>query len=300
MIDLEEFKKLMPEMRHKDSKELKSKKNIALLSNEEKTLITLIDNLREDSEDYYNCVTREKFEEVLSFQKHNFEVLFVNEGGEVITTGIDNEYFRDKNVVIRTDIDRLKKIIKNYPLLENEKDINVTNWFDFIKPLHRKMYAVKMNNIYKGIGSDDFKKVLNNDVFVKVVSKFYRYDFKYATGTNIHSALEYAMERIPLERDMLVCKQVEMETEYRCFVVNKKIVNMSPYKDYILEDIPKDHIDLVSKTFNLFSYDDFPDNFVIDFYITGNICDIVECNVLSQSGRYAYNNPDEIAKAFRK
>ena len=82
--------------------------------------------------------------------------------------------------------------------------------------------------------------------------------------------------------------------------VNKKIVNVSPYEDYIQEDIPQEHIDLVHKTFSMFSYDDFPNNFVIDFYVTGNHCDIVECNVISQSGRYAYNNPDELAKAFRK
>ena len=82
--------------------------------------------------------------------------------------------------------------------------------------------------------------------------------------------------------------------EYRAFIVNGNIYNISRVHDYLLEPIPEIIMTKLQGVINNLSQTDFPKSYVVDLYIGKNKCgksivDVLECNPIVASGTYLYN-----------
>lgn len=82
--------------------------------------------------------------------------------------------------------------------------------------------------------------------------------------------------------------------EYRAFIVNGQIYNISRVHDFLLETIKEVIMEKLQEVINTLNKTDFPKSYVVDLYIGKNklgksIVDVLECNPIIASGTYLYN-----------
>ena len=83
--------------------------------------------------------------------------------------------------------------------------------------------------------------------------------------------------------------------EYRGFVIDGELFNVSRVHDYLMERVPEEYINKMKNVIESVKDSEFPKTFVVDVFSyvddKGNSCvDVLECNPLVASGTYLYNS----------
>ena len=100
----------------------------------------------------------------------------------------------------------------------------------------------------------------------------------------LHETEEFILsEKVQLNEDEIGPQ------EYRIFIYNGRIMNISRITDTIYHTIPEDLIEYIEELLTSIPRN-FPKSFVLDIFSYGNMYDILECNPIEASGRYLYNS----------
>lgn len=106
-----------------------------------------------------------------------------------------------------------------------------------------------------------------------------------------------------LEDDFIVSDVVEIEEdeigniEYRAFIVNNKLLNVSRIHGYLLGQIPEYVITRYNELILSLKDTDFSNSYVMDLFVCKgkngdkNTLEVLECNPIEASGTYLYNSP---------
>lgn len=82
--------------------------------------------------------------------------------------------------------------------------------------------------------------------------------------------------------------------EYRGYILDGELFNVSRINDYLMEKIPTKVIDMMQDVIKSVKDTDFPESFVLDVFVCngedGEYLDILECNPIVASGTYLYNS----------
>lgn len=110
---------------------------------------------------------------------------------------------------------------------------------------------------------------------------------------------------VAINDDFIVSDVMNIQTdesnrkvEYRCYVVNKKVVSISRYEDYDDFTIPQSVIDFAQSFAQCAGAANLPDIYVMDIAQTDKDLQLIELNPYELSGRYFGNKPELFYQAF--
>lgn len=105
-----------------------------------------------------------------------------------------------------------------------------------------------------------------------------------------------------LETPCHISEKINITREYRCVIVDRKIITISPYIDYynkLNSEYRNDCKIILKNDFNL-PYNLFPRIFIMDvLFDDKNRLDIVEFNEFCSSGRYMLNKLEPFIELIR-
>lgn len=144
-----------------------------------------------------------------------------------------------------------------------------------------------LNYIYEVFGR-------NPEVFLKTSKK----DFNglidlselYDKDSDLRKAFAYHEDE-----EFLLSEQVEINEdeigreEYRIFIYQGRIMNISRITDTVYHSIPDTLIEYIEDLLTSIPKN-FPKTFVLDVFSYGHMYDVLECNPIEASGRYLYNS----------
>lgn len=180
----------------------------------------------------------------------------------------------------------------------SEESLKQTSfWPDLYKTKRRTQVVTG-----RALVDKDFLKYIEEyygkEIFFKTVNKDYssvlKVDFLKDDESLIVKSLKHH-----LDDSFIISEKVDIlhddlgGLEYRCFVINKKVVNISRITDDIMHKIDKKVLEEAQRIVDEVDYENFPDNFVVDIFHCVNksrsFYDVVEFNSISASGTYLYN-----------
>lgn len=183
--------------------------------------------------------------------------------------------------------------------LVKKEDYDITlNWPYYVK-------TVRNNIILSGRQILDNPELIisrfgNERVFFKTkqknysqiidISKFLKKDLSFTQALEAHE-----------NDDFIISDAVEIENdghgmlEYRAFIVNSEIYNISRISELLLSSIPNEVISKLKEIVHILKETDFPKSYVIDLFIYKDkngkrVVDVLECNPIVASGTYLYNS----------
>lgn len=200
-----------------------------------------------------------------------------------------------------TGVLQLSKMIeflnKNGAIIPNNlKDIEmILSWYKYIEtnriiiPFTGRMLEDKSFLTYL---IESFDK--EEEIFFKTKEKdfhcFIRLEDLINKKSNLRKTISYH-----LDDEFFVSAKMEIDSdkignlEYRSFVYDEKIMNISRNTNMTFHTIPHTVVDFVNETIHNLP-DCFPTTFVLDTCISKDSIDILELNPLEASGRYLYNS----------
>lgn len=242
------------------------------------------------------------------------EMEYAKELGNYIFYNQDNDLFLDKdeNVI---DI-KGKTIFARSGILQYEKLIDaiirhggksITNKEDFDKVLNWPKYLKTERKMILASGKDlinareALTSIFKSDkVFFKTKQKNFSNIVKLEELLNINSSLVKTIE-VHQNEDFIISEEVQIiadkygNQEYRTFIVNGEILNISRIHNYLLEKTPEKVLEKAREVVNILNKADFPKNYILDLFVykeNENIkVDILELNPIECSGTYLYNSP---------
>ena len=144
-----------------------------------------------------------------------------------------------------------------------------------------------LNFVYEVFGG-------NPEVFLKTTKK----DFNgiidlselYDEESDLRKAIKlHENEEFILSEKVQVNEDEIGQQEYRIFIYQGRIMNISRITDYTYHRIPQDLIEYVEELLTRIpNY--FPKSFVLDIFSYAHMYDVLECNPIEASGRYLYNS----------
>ena len=181
----------------------------------------------------------------------------------------------------------------------NQKDYDITlNWPYYIK-------TKRTNIILSGRQIIDNKDLIiklfgNDKIFFKTKHKNFSQIIDVSSLLKSTSPLVKTIEKHE-DEDFIISDAVTIEKdengplEFRAFVVQKEILNISRISDNLLDTIPETVINRLKSIVEDLSKTDFPQSYAIDLFIykdkLGNrVVDVLECNPIIASGTYLYNS----------
>lgn len=223
----------------------------------------------------------------------------------------NKEYFADyndqkvdlqgKEVIPNTDIDHLEDLITKLTaegaIIPNSLSNinNILRWYKFISP--KRIYLSFTGEMLK---DKDFLTYLfqtfnkDSEVFLKTVTKDFNGIVALADFFNENSDLRKAFSYHD-STEFIVSPKVNIDydelgkIEYRAFIHNRKVLNISRITDEVYHRIPEKVLDFIESTIKLLP-DNFPNSFVLDVFSYNGILDILEFNPIEDSGKYLYNS----------
>lgn len=245
---------------------------------------------------------------------HDGEREFAKELGVYLFYDKDSDSFldKDRNIVDLKDKDCfIRTGIYEFPELmtavKRHGGKNITKDGEWNKVLNWPNYIKTKRNatIYKG------EEIINNlnlivdiygdkKLFFKTKDKNYSGIIDVNDLCNKDSNLYRALE-IHKDEDFIVSDEVNIlendngPFEWRCFIVNNKILNISRTNNKLLEQIPDNIIDRATDIINQLKESDFPNSYVLDLFMyndlnNNQVLDVLECNPIEASGTYLYNS----------
>lgn len=135
-----------------------------------------------------------------------------------------------------------------------------------------------------------FKTKFKNFSQIIEVSEFLNQDSAFLMALKEHSDDDFIIsDAVSIEEDKYGV------LEYRAFILNGEILNISRISDFLLETIPREILDKLKESIANLKENDFASSYVIDIFVykdkTGRrIVDVLECNPIIASGTYLYNS----------
>lgn len=210
---------------------------------------------------------------------------------------------KDKLIFPRTGVAQLcdmnNEIINQggIPIVSNEQIEQIESWPNYYFD-ERKSKIIKGHDLIDINTIKKIKDLYGEEIFIKTKSKNFSgiipikllLDEKCA----FHKTLLYH-----LEDDFIISKKVDIledeygKKEYRCFVIDNKIYNISRFTTSVLHTINFKILDQAQKIIERLK-DVFPSCYVLDLFeyqLDGkNYIDVVEFNPINSSGLYLYNS----------
>jgi len=202
-------------------------------------------------------------------------------------TGINHIYNMNNEIVLQGGI----------PVVSNEQVKVVENWPNYYAD-KRKSRIVKGYDLVDESTVKEIELCYGKQIFIKT-------KFKNFSGVISIDLLEdekcafYKTLLHHLDDDFIISKKVDIleddygKKEYRCFILNNEIYNISRFTTTVLHNIDNKILEeaqkIVKKIKNV-----FPDYYVLDLFeyqLDGKKCiDVVEFNPINASGLYLYNS----------
>ena len=213
---------------------------------------------------------------------------------------------KEKTVFPRTGVYQIysmnNEIIRQggIPIVNNEQLEMIDNWPIYYKD-NKKSIIIKGCNLTDADCVKEIEEVYGKEIFIKTKSK----DFSGIIPTELlldRECVLYKALSHHLGDDFIISKKVDIvedkygKKEYRCFVVDNEVYNISRYTTSVLHEIdPKVLQKAKEITKNL--KDGFANSYVLDLFEyqldEKTYIDVVEFNHISASGPYLYNSCTE-------
>lgn len=248
------------------------------------------------------------FLEEIAARRKNHQVLFYDgEKSEFTDYGGNVIDIKGKTLVCRTwggHIEELNKVIEEFggiPAISNEDTKKIHEWLKYYRP-KRKTILFTGEELLNSDVQMELERTFGKEIFIKTLEK----NFSGVISVSLlkdqecvfHRALKYH-----LHDSFIVSEKVDILEdnsgfkEYRCFVINGKIANISRMTDEVFHKIDEDVVarlqEIVRQVQGL-----FPAFYVVDvFQYMNHGCkeiDVVEFNPFQASGCYLYNSAIEV------
>lgn len=256
---------------------------------------------------YYYCYTKNNnlFETEVKYAKMLGLYIYYDELLDIFYDEFDDPIdIKGMNIFPRTSISQTKTLLDAIEIhlgnsLITQEDYEKTlNWPNYIE-------TIRNNIILTGeeiINNPDYISEIfgNNKIFFKTkmknfsqiieVSKLYEDNSPFMKTLKKHSQDEFIIsDEVFIEHDK------NGPLEYRAFIINGNIYNISRISNTLLCTIPKEIIYKLQEIVSKLKETDFPKSYVIDLFIYKNkfgekVVDILECNPIIASGIYLYNS----------
>lgn len=254
---------------------------------------------------YCYSIKRGLFDNEMQYAKDTNVYIFYDEETDKFYTKEEKELdINGLNIFPRTGALQANKLLNAIirhkgNCLIKETDYNITlDWPNYIET-KRKNIIITGKEILENPNKivDMFG---NNKVFFKTKNKNYSGIIEVLDLTNSSRIINKALETHQNE-DFIISDVVDIlkddfgPLEYRCFVVNNKILNVSRVHDYLYHKIDENIIFEIQNYIERLEKTDFPDSYVIDIFeyideFGEKNIDILECNPIIASGTFLYNS----------
>ena len=238
------------------------------------------DNILEDEITYAKSINKcILFDE----EKNSF---FDSNGNEIDITGL--------KIFPRSGVLQSKKLIE---AIEKHGD-KVESWPNYIETNRNTVIMlgsdITLNNqdyIFDKFGTDRLflKTKIKNFSGIIDIMELLIPESNYSITIDAHKNEEFILSEC-----VNVLEDEYGRIEYRTFVVEGEILNISRSNDYLLGTIPNQIIDFIQNIVDKLKTTDFPSSYVIDSFIYKKndeiIMDVLECNPIISSGTYLYNS----------
>lgn len=191
----------------------------------------------------------------------------------------------------------IESLTKNGAIIPNtiEQIHTIEEWYNHLVP-KRNMISFTGNMLNDHELLTYISEVFghNPEVFFKTVKKDFNGIIDLTELYEEESDLRKAI-KLHEEEEFILSEKVEVnedelgKQEYRIFIYQGKIMNISRITDTTYHTIPEELIEYIEELLTSIPRN-FPKSFVLDIFSYGNMYDILECNPMEASGRYLYNS----------
>lgn len=183
--------------------------------------------------------------------------------------------------------------------LENISDIE--HWSKFYEPKRRTL-IIKGKDLINEEVLDQIEKEYGKEIFFKTIRKAYSDKIKIEDLRNNRTVIYTALSLHP-EDEFMISEYIHLlddeigTKEYRIFVYNNQILNISRHTEFILHRVDKDILTKALEVVEEMKKKNFPSAYVLDLgeYIDNDgkkEIDVIEFNPMIASGHYLYNSVD--------
>lgn len=250
----------------------------------------------------YYCYMIKKglFDEEMAYAKDLDRYLFYDKNLDVFVDKDDQIVnIKDKNILVRSGVFEYPKLLEavishggNSITKVDDYEL-VNNWPNYIKT-KRKVMLLKGSEIINNpsIIKDNFddiqvffKTKIKNYSGIVNISKFYELNNGFYKALCEHKDDDFIVS------DVLDIKtDASGELEYRAFIIDGQIMNISRRHDYLICQNPEEIVAKAKEVVRDLSNTEFPKSYVLDLFVTNDGIDVLECNPIEGSGYYLYNS----------
>ena len=192
------------------------------------------------------------------------------------------------------------------PLVTHDDYETTLNWPNYVKTNRKnvimsgKEIIENPNYILELFGEDSvfFKTKNKNYSGIIEIEKLLNKDDSFYKAISAH-----------LDDDFIISEVIDIvqdeygPLEYRGFVVNGKLLNVSRVHDFLLCTVPENVVSKMQQTIEELDSTSFPKSFVVDVFVCrddkeNTFVDVLECNPIVASGTYLYNSVFDSTEDF--
>ena len=251
------------------------------------------------SSEFGSFVGESKFAKELDkylFYDEDKDIFFDKDGNEVDVAGY--------NILPRTGVYQAEKLVD---AIYKHGAMSIVKQDDFQKTMDWPKYiSTKRHNIIMSgqeildNGAKIIEEFGSGSVFFKTKEK------NYSNIISVESLLKkngnfYDALQAHKDDDFIISDVVDIiedefgRLEYRVFVLDGKVLNISRVHGYLVEQIPLGVVNYVNEVVSSVTSADFPQTFVVDVFACEDsngkqFLDVLECNPFVASGTYLYNS----------
>lgn len=253
---------------------------------------------------YCYSIRQGLFDEEMKYVKELGLFVFYDEKTDEFYDRYGNIFnIEGKNLFLRTGIlqydDLINAVNKHngIPINTKEECEMVKNWPNHIDT-YRNNVLMKGTDIINN--PDKINSMFSDKVFFKTRNKNYSDIVDKESLINPDSNLlkvidKHKEEYFILSEPVDILNDGKSLKEYRCFIVNNKVLNISRIHNGLLEIIDQSILDKANEIINKLKSTSFPTSYVLDLFEyekNGEVLiDILEFNLIETSGTYLYNSP---------
>lgn len=245
------------------------------------------------------------FKEEIEYAKSIDRYIYYNEMKDIFLDKAGNEIDITNLLIFpRSKIQRSRKLIAS---IIKKKGISIMEEYDFDKTLNWPYYInTKRRNMIISGRQIIAKNELITDIFDKgqILFKTKEKNFSRIIDISLITGGDLIYSKTIEEHqddDFIISEPIDIikdefgPLEYRTFIVNQEILNISRISKTLSPSIPKEVIDKIIETKESLKETDFPKSYVIDIVIYldkdgKKVIDVLECNPVIASATFPYNS----------
>lgn len=256
---------------------------------------------------YYYCFSSNSnlFRGEIDYARSLGNIIFYDYNRDIFLDNDNNQIdISDMVIFPRSSI---KESIRLLGAIKRHNGKSIISVEDYYKTLNWPYYIKTKRNCIILSGSE----IINNPkllidmfgydkVFFKTKDKNFSGIIDISNLLDLNSPFYLALKD-HLDEDFIISQVVSIDSdkygllEYRAFVIQGEVFNVSRIGNDLPNDIPNDVISKLKEIVNYLKENSFSNSYVIDLFIyidkKGNrIVDVLECNPIIASGTYLYNS----------